>query len=77
MTFGCLNNLAKVTDKVLDVWSRLLASVPGSRLRLPTGAGRAGVAWVCEALCPPGGRRGSPGLRRVHGDPVRIPRALP
>jgi predicted O-linked N-acetylglucosamine transferase (SPINDLY family) len=50
VTFGCLNSLAKVTEGVLSVWSRLLASVPGSQLRLPAGAGRAGVARVREAL---------------------------
>ena len=37
ISFGCLNNLAKVSDEVLDVWSRILAAVPGSQLLLPTG----------------------------------------
>jgi predicted O-linked N-acetylglucosamine transferase (SPINDLY family) len=41
MTFGCLNNPAKVNDAVLDVWSRVLAEVPGSRFLLPSGAGEA------------------------------------
>ena len=50
VTFGCLNNLAKVSDEVLAVWARLLAAVPGSRLRLPAGAGRAGVDRVRESL---------------------------
>ena len=40
VTFGCLNNPAKVSDEVLAVWSRGLAAVPGSRLLLRTGAGR-------------------------------------
>ena len=30
--FGSFNNLAKVTDTMLAVWSRLLGEVPGSRL---------------------------------------------
>lgn len=34
VTFGCFNNLAKVTDELLRVWARLLAAVPGSRLLL-------------------------------------------
>jgi protein O-GlcNAc transferase len=34
VTFGCFNNFAKVTDPTLAAWGRLLASVPGSRLRL-------------------------------------------
>lgn len=33
-TFGSFNNLAKITDKVLDTWSELLNSVPNSRLCL-------------------------------------------
>ncbi len=40
VTFGCLNNPAKVSDDVLAVWSRVLASVPGSRLLLRTVVGR-------------------------------------
>lgn len=32
MTFGCLNNLAKINRNVLRVWSRILAAVPESRL---------------------------------------------
>ena len=40
VTFGCLNNPAKVSDEVLAVWSRVLATVPGSRLLLRAGAGR-------------------------------------
>jgi protein O-GlcNAc transferase len=40
VTFGCLNNPAKVSDEVLAVWSRVLAAVPGSRLLIRSGAGR-------------------------------------
>jgi len=36
VTFGCLNNLAKVSDQVLALWSRVLAATPGSRLLLDT-----------------------------------------
>jgi predicted O-linked N-acetylglucosamine transferase (SPINDLY family) len=32
VTFGSLNNLAKLNEGVLALWSRLLAAVPGSRL---------------------------------------------
>ena len=32
ITFGSFNNLAKMTDEVIEVWSRILSSVPGSRL---------------------------------------------
>jgi predicted O-linked N-acetylglucosamine transferase (SPINDLY family) len=34
ITFGSFNNLTKVTDEVVRVWSRLLLSVPNSRLFL-------------------------------------------
>ncbi|PKA66821.1 putative UDP-N-acetylglucosamine--peptide N-acetylglucosaminyltransferase SPINDLY [Apostasia shenzhenica] len=32
ITFGSFNNLAKITPKVLKVWSRILCAVPNSRL---------------------------------------------
>ena len=34
ITFGCLNNFAKVNDAVLETWSEILAAVPNSRLVL-------------------------------------------
>ena len=40
ISFGCLNNLAKLSAEVLDVWSQILAAVPGSQLLLRTGSGR-------------------------------------
>jgi predicted O-linked N-acetylglucosamine transferase (SPINDLY family) len=36
VTFGCFNHLAKMNDDVVTLWSRVLASVPGSRLFLKT-----------------------------------------
>lgn len=32
VTFGCLNNFAKITPPVIDVWSQLLKEVPASKL---------------------------------------------
>jgi predicted O-linked N-acetylglucosamine transferase (SPINDLY family) len=32
ITFGCLNNFAKVTGRALDLWSQVLRGVPNSRL---------------------------------------------
>lgn len=32
VTFGCFNNLAKINDPLLEVWSRILQNVPNSRL---------------------------------------------
>ncbi|WP_223247410.1 tetratricopeptide repeat protein [Sulfuriferula sp. AH1] len=34
ITFGCFNNLTKMNDEVIALWSRVLVSVPGSRLFL-------------------------------------------
>jgi predicted O-linked N-acetylglucosamine transferase (SPINDLY family) len=34
VTFGCFNNLTKMNDAVVDLWARVLNSVPGSRLFL-------------------------------------------
>ncbi|MGH7121248.1 MAG: tetratricopeptide repeat protein [Acetobacteraceae bacterium] len=36
ITFGCLNNLAKITPSVISAWSRILAKIGGSRLLLKT-----------------------------------------
>ena len=32
ITFGCLNNLSKLNSRVLSLWGRVLAAVPGARL---------------------------------------------
>jgi len=42
-TFGCLNNVAKISDACLDVWAKLLQAAPGSRLILMAGQSIAGV----------------------------------
>ena len=34
VTFGCFNNLAKITPEVLAVWAQIVGQVPGSRLLL-------------------------------------------
>ena len=34
VTFGCFNNIAKLTHSVIAVWSKILAALPGSRLLL-------------------------------------------
>jgi protein O-GlcNAc transferase len=34
ITFGCFNNVAKISDTTLGLWARVLAATPGSRLLL-------------------------------------------
>lgn len=38
VTFGCLNNIAKLNDPVLALWARVLTAVPDSRLLLQASA---------------------------------------
>lgn len=38
VTFGCFNNIAKVGQQVIALWSEVLHAVPGSRLLLKTAA---------------------------------------
>ena len=40
VTFGCLNNFAKVNDGVLAMWSRVLAATPDARFVLLAPSGR-------------------------------------
>jgi protein O-GlcNAc transferase len=34
MTFGCFNNLKKINEPVIQLWTRILKSIPGARLML-------------------------------------------
>jgi len=36
VTFGCFNNIAKITPRAIETWSTILHAVPGSRLVLKT-----------------------------------------
>ncbi|MBF0626307.1 MAG: tetratricopeptide repeat protein [Magnetococcales bacterium] len=38
VTFGCCNNLMKVTPEVIRLWATILQDLPGSRIRLTTRA---------------------------------------
>ena len=40
VTFGCLNNFAKVSAGTLDLWARVLLSAPGSRMIIHSPPGR-------------------------------------
>ena len=59
VTFGCLNNPIKVTDPALQLWSRILAAVAGSRLLLMSAEG-------CDDAVLHGR------LRRLAIDPGRV-----
>ncbi len=48
VTFGCFNNLMKINGPVVDLWSKLLASVPRSRLFLKTA--QLGDPTICAGL---------------------------
>ena len=50
VTFGSLNNLAKVSEEALALWSRVLAAVPGALLLLRSGAGRQAEERLRDAL---------------------------
>lgn len=50
VTFGSFQNMVKLGDPVLDLWARVLAAVPGSRLRLQNA--EMGVASARDALLP-------------------------
>jgi protein O-GlcNAc transferase len=54
ITFGCLNILAKVSEEVLVLWSRVLTAVSGSRIMLRTGAGREAEERVRRTLADHG-----------------------
>ena len=56
ITFGCLNNVCKINDGVLSLWSQVLKSVPTSRLLL---------------RCPKGSARDW-ALRQLNIDPNRV-----
>jgi len=49
VTFGCFNNFCKVNQPLLELWSRVLDAVPGSRMVLlaPPGSRR---QWISHTL---------------------------
>jgi protein O-GlcNAc transferase len=49
ITFGCLNSLAKVNDRVLALWMRVLKATPGKLLLLaPAGSCRKRIFEACD-----------------------------
>jgi protein O-GlcNAc transferase len=58
VSFGCLNQLAKVTRPTLELWVKILQSLPGSRLVLqsPRGTHQGAIRALFEAGGIAGGR---------------------
>jgi len=50
VTFGSFNNLAKVTDTMIGLWSQILRSLPRSQMVVLAGAGSAGDKRVLAAF---------------------------
>jgi protein O-GlcNAc transferase len=75
VTFGCFNNLAKITPRVIETWAAILRRVPDARMILKThqfsdGPTAAGVRAQFVALGIEGDRidlRGSSGHRAFMG----------
>lgn len=44
ITYGCFNNLAKISRNAVTLWARVLEGTPGSRLMLKTGALKSAAA---------------------------------
>ncbi len=62
VTFGSFQQAAKITPKVLETWSQVMAQVPNSRLRIQSSA--FGSAAVCERMAN--------GMRAVAIDLTRV-----
>ncbi len=59
VSFGCFNNLAKITPVVIASWSRILGRVPGARIILkthqlsdPVTCGRVTAAFLAHGIAP-------------------------
>jgi len=47
-TFGCLNNPAKISEACLAAWTKLIVSIPGTRLVVLGGQSNAGVKKLAD-----------------------------
>jgi protein O-GlcNAc transferase len=69
VTFGSFNNLAKVTEPIIGLWTRILHALPQARMIVQTGAGRAGDERVRAAFAKHGNAAGRVSLvRKVKSD---------
>lgn len=54
IVFGSFNNMAKTNDRVIALWARILAKVPGSRLRLLAGNSETTLERIRALMAPVG-----------------------
>jgi predicted O-linked N-acetylglucosamine transferase (SPINDLY family) len=54
LTFGCLNNAAKISDDCLAAWSKVLQATPGSKLILLAGQSNAGAKRLADRFTKAG-----------------------
>lgn len=54
LTFGCLNNAAKISDDCLNAWARIFQMTPGSRLVLMAGQSNAGAKRLSDRFIKAG-----------------------
>ncbi len=53
-TFGCLNNAAKISDRCLGAWAKLIQSLPGTRLVLLAGQSQSAQKRLSERFMKAG-----------------------
>jgi len=53
-TFGCLNNAAKISDRCIAAWAKLLQSLPGTRLVLLAGQSQSAQKRLSERFMKAG-----------------------
>lgn len=67
ITFGCLNNAAKISEACLQAWVRILKEIPSARLVLLAGQSEAGAKRLTDLLTAAG----------VSGDRLQMVFRLP
>jgi predicted O-linked N-acetylglucosamine transferase (SPINDLY family) len=74
-TFGCFNNLAKVSPNTISLWARILREMPSAHMNVLTGAGEQGDRRLLDAMASNGiqahrltllNRRGLDDYFRLH-----------
>ena len=69
VTFASFNNLMKITDRAIELWSRILLAVPGSKMRI--------VATVTDAEVVRMNLHAAFGHRGIEADRIQLHPPLP